>query len=260
MGSPCRSILFVGGCGYVGHLIAEQPHSYERWRHLGSFGLSTFDLRRCGVDCPCGAHARVVGGATNFGDLYYAAKGIDTLVYMAEGDVDRPETLFHATVYGFYTALMVARARGIRRVILLSSLSVFSRETGGLHDAEDLSEDAPPQCDHPDAITTLVAEWLGRYFAKTFGLSVIVLRLTGPKADDQVRAEREKYKGYGVGGMWSSTADSDVTEAILQAAFVHDVEFAGDAPFEVINIAGDLTGDRIDLSKAERILGWRPTV
>jgi len=69
-----------------------------------------------------------------------------------------------------------------------------------------------------------------------------------------VRAERERYANVGEGTpFW--TAMSDVLDAILRT-----VEIEDHIGFEVINICGDLTGERIDLSKAERILGWRPTI
>ena len=48
---------------------------------------------------------------------------------------------------------------------------------------------------------------------------------------------------------------SDLMDAIVRAVYLDD-----HTGFEVINITGDMTGERVDLSKAERILGWRPTI
>jgi nucleoside-diphosphate-sugar epimerase len=186
--------------------------------------------------------------------LYFAAKGIDTIVYMAEGNVDRPETLFSASVHGFYNALMVARAGNVRWVILLSSLSVHSPHSGSITGVADLGEDVPPQCDHPDGITVLIGEWLGRYFAETFGMSVFALRISGPTPDNVAGFERTRLIAMG-DTLWSMTAASDITDAILRTANIED-----HIGFEVINICGDFTGERVDISKAERILGWRPTI
>lgn len=246
-----RRILFVGSCGYVGHLIAHAFNTCDRWWNGRPYRMSGFDIRRC-QECSWPPWHVVIGDATDLGDLFFAAKGMDTIVYMAEGDLSRPETLFLASVYGFYNALMVARAQHVRRVILLSTLSVHSDQTGSIENVRNFDEDTPPQCDHPDGITVLIGEWLGRYFAETFGMSIFALRISSPTADDIVRSERSEH---GDDPIFYMTAASDLMDAILRT-----VEIEDHVGFEIINIVGDPTGERVDTSKAERILGWRRTI
>ena len=250
MTTPSRKqhVLAIGGCGYVGHLLGSKVASDEV---VGCGQWHTFDLRECPA-CPWRGGSDLygspglVGDATDFGQLWYATAGIDAMVYMAEGDVNDPASLFSAAVHGVYTALSVAKARSIRRFVLLSSLSVFSTTGGDTYHVPDFSEDAPPRCEHPDGVSVLNSEWLCRYFAETFGMSVLVLRICGPKSDEDVRA----YPGQ-----WATLAASDLFNAVGLAVNLKD-----HTGFEVINIAGDLTGARIDLSRAKRILGWRPTL
>jgi nucleoside-diphosphate-sugar epimerase len=253
--------LFIGGCGYVGHLLATAiyqkggPIEGGMADNLHCGGFVTFDLRECHA-CPW--HGRnglkgspgIVGDATDFGRLWFATKGIDGIVYGAEGDVDDPASLFSAAVHGVYNALSVARARNMRRFVLLSSISVHSPDNGGgLAYAPDLGEDAPPQCDHPDGVSVLNSEWMCRYFAETFGMSVIALRLCGPCSDALAQERHRKDES------WSALAATDLVMAIGRA-----IALEGHTGFEVINIAGDFTGEMVDISKAKRLLGWEPTI
>lgn len=252
-----KGTLMIGGCGYVGHLLAPVT-----LRNFGPF--ATFDKRRC-APCPwrpnqgevnqLGAPG-LMGDVTDLSALYHAMKGIDAVVYAAEGDVDDPRDLFDVAVFGVYNALTAARARGVRRFVLLSSLSVFSEENGCIGGVSDFGEDAPPQCDHPDGASVLNSEWWCRYFAETFGMSCIVLRISGPKSDDLVRAFR---------ALSASRPDRepdafDTAATDLSAAIGRAIALEPHTGFDVVNITGDLTGCRVNLDKAKRLLGWEPTI
>ena len=247
-----RTVMVIGGCGYVGHLLA--PYQLVESMHYPGVGFS-FDKRPCS-DCAWKLLPGIRGDVTNLADLYFAAKGMGAIVYAAEGDVDDPHDLFDVAVHGVYNALLMARDRGVRRFILLSSLSVFSTGTGNIGGAPDFSEDAPPQCDHPDGVSVLNSEWLCRYFAETFGMSVIVLRISGPVADAKLLMDRaEMFARDPDDPVVFKTAASDLYRAIALA-----IELEGHTGFDVVNICGDLTGARVNLDKAKRLLGWEPTI
>jgi len=248
----CKRVLVIGGCGYVGHLLAEQmydcgPYHEGQWFPFDKQGPHGCSWQRL---------AQLQGDVTRFSDLWFAMKATDSVVYMAEGKLSDTADLFAVSAHGVYNALMAARSQGVRRFILVSSLSVFSDEQGGISSVRDFDEDAQPCCDHPDAVTALNSEMICEHFAKAFGMSIVALRLSGPRPDAKLRKDRAESDVRDPDDtLWSATAASDILSALYAAVDLRD-----HTGFDVVNITGDLTGARVNLDKAKRLLGWEPTI
>lgn len=239
-------VMVIGGCSYVGHLLAPELAT-DKPVHTGSW--FSFDQRDC-PDCPWPGPPTYAGDVTDHGQVWLAADGTDAIVYIAEGARDVTAPPFEGSYLGIYNALLVARARAVRRFVLVSTLSVHSRETGSLRFVEDLGEDAAPVCYHPDGIASLVDEWLCRHFSEAFGLSVIVLRIAGPVPDETLQQYRRDA--------YPETVPFALGARDLYTAVARAVAVKGHTGFDVVNIVSDRTGYPVDLGKAKYVLEWEP--
>jgi len=233
------NVLLVGGCGKVGHLVAEPLQALDEETQWYSFDPAPEH------ECPMLGH--IHGDATDLGMLFQAARKSDALVYMPMGDMRDDASLFQVAMYGLYNALIVAEELH-KPVVFISSISVASVLTTtnpGLR----IGTDTAGAVDDPYCVSKLAAESMGKHFANSFGMSVLVLRLGTPMPDEDVAYSRNHDEDYP-----NLLAASDLADALHQA-----VTLKRHTGFDVLNIAGDLTGEHIDLSRTEAVLGWKPT-
>lgn len=173
-----KTVLVIGSAGRIGRAVVAE---------LVAQGMPVrgFDL----VPTP-GLVDSVVGSIGDRVALDAAMRGIGTLIHLAatpddDGDNFLPELLPN-NIVGVYHVLEAARAAGVRRLILASSGQVnwYQREQGPL----PVRASDPPSPRYWYAATKMFLESIGRGFAETHGLSVIVVRLGWcPRTPEQVR-------------------------------------------------------------------------
>ncbi|MEX0653730.1 MAG: NAD(P)-dependent oxidoreductase [Phycisphaeraceae bacterium] len=108
-----------------------------------------------------------------------AVRGVDAVVHLAAQPNDAPflEELLPPNVVGLYHVMDAARAEGVARVVLASSVQAV----GGIHrsPSEDwpvtLAEGTSPR-DHY-ALTKAWLEQMGEMYARCYGMSVICARI-----------------------------------------------------------------------------------
>ena len=186
---------------------------------------------------------------TNIDPVLRAAQGMDALIHLAiatgrEGDYE--DDAFNAqrldiNAKGTYNVFEAARRAGIRRVIHTSSLTVV----WGYPSPEWIEGDAPAKPIGTYALTKHLSEQIAHYYATVHGLSVICMRIPKP-----IDIDDPKTKGFPILPQW--IAFPDLIQAYRLAL---RVPVAG---FELVTIAGESTKRRWDLSKAQKILGYRP--
>ena len=230
-------ILAIGGSGDVGRLILP--------RLAGLFDLRVFDLR----EPPDTASLEFCrGDVTDFDAVRAAADGCDVVMYMAMGAKAGWNTTatwaasqFDVNVKGVHTSLNAAAEVGCSKAVLASSMSVFDDYL----DPRQLS--LPPAASDVYGLTKRLGELAAEAVAVRTGLTVNILRLVGPMADDEWMAARDSVHSHVV------TAGSDVARAFEAAALRQPP--SGSATYV---IAGDFDHQSLDLTPARDHLGWVP--
>ena len=233
-----NTVLVVGSAGRIGQAVVAELQR----RKLPVRG---FDIARTpGVnDC-------VVGDITQADNLRQAASGVGTLIHLAAtpDDEDFPSKLLPNNIVGVYHVMETARLGGVRRLILASSGQVnwWQRMAGKL----PVRVEDPPSPRYWYAATKMFLEAIGRGYAETHGISVIVVRLGWcPRTPEQVREiaaseeAQDVYLSPGDAGRFFACAvqaKADIRFAIVYASSkpVHHVHF--------------------DLGPAARLIGFVP--
>ncbi|ACU73314.1 NAD-dependent epimerase/dehydratase [Catenulispora acidiphila DSM 44928] len=241
-------ILIIGGSGYVGTLMLP--------------GLATeHEIRVLDLVPPQGDHEHVAGSATDPAALAAALEGMDAVVHGAmgrrsESHWPHPDvaSAFEVNVASVYATLEAAHAAGVRRAVLIGSLSVF--DEGQLIERQVDEETAPDAAD-VYGVTKRLAEQVGRIAAEAHGMTVTVLRLAFPTPDDvwprwalPVVDEPIEIRRAD-GSLVPALAGSDLSAAV-SAALSRD-----DGGYDVFHIVGaDDSGRGWSTAKARDALGW----
>src|SRR5437870_13005656 len=217
-----NTVLVVGSAGRIGQAVVAELQR----RKLPVRG---FDLARTpGVnDC-------VVGDITQADNLRQAASGVGTLIHLAAtpDDDDFPSKLLPNNVVGVYQVMEAARLGGVRRLILASSGQVnwWQRTAGKL----PVRVEDPPSPRYWYAATKMFLEAIGRGYAETHGIGVIVVRLGWcPRTPEQVQeiAESEWAQDVnlspGVAGRFFACAGAASTKIRLALVYASSNRFLG---------------------------------
>jgi nucleoside-diphosphate-sugar epimerase len=182
-------ILVTGAAGFLGQRIA---HSLLRlgagpvrlhFRHAVPDALMArlrSEHREAQVEAVC---ANLAGS----GDLTPLVDGIDCIVHAAAGMRGAPADLFANTVVGTRNLLEAAGRRGVRRVVLVSSFSVYRSEP--LKRGSTLDEATPTEpigdTKGPYGYAKVRQEQLFDAYRQRFGFEPVILRpgvIYGPGA------------------------------------------------------------------------------
>ncbi len=233
-----NTVLVVGSAGRIGQAVVAELQR----RKLPVRG---FDI----VRTP-GLEDFVVADISQGDGLHRAAAGVGSLIHLAAtpDDDDFPTRLLPNNIIGVYQVMEAARLGGVRRLILASSGQVnwWQRMAGNL----PVRVEDPPSPRYWYAATKMFLEAIGRGYAETHGISVIVIRLgwcpRTPQQVQEIAASKEAQDVYlspgDAGRLFACAveAKSDIRFAIVYASSkpIHHVHF--------------------DLEPAARLLGFVP--
>ena len=233
-----NTVLVVGSAGRIGQAVVAELQR----RRLPVRG---FDLVKTpGVD-DC-----VVGDMIKGEDLKRAAAGVGTLIHLAAtpDDDDFLTRLLPNNIVGVYQVMEAARLGGARRLILASSGQVnwWQRMAGKL----PVRVEDPPSPRYWYAATKMFLEAIGRGYAETHGISVIVVRLGWcPRTPEQVQ---EIAANEWAQNIYLSPGDAGRFFACAVAAKA-DIRFA-----VVYASSKPLHHEHFDLEPASDLLGFEP--
>ncbi len=239
-----KNILLVGGMGKIGKVLREGLPSY--------YWISVADV--CGrPEDFSGPHFQV--DASEFNALSTAVQGdFDVLVNLAGMDyqpdlVDAPTFLQMASVYlnCSYNSLLLAKERGIARVVLASSNHVTDHceKEGKSLLGREITESDYPLSDGVYGSLKLYAEALGHAFAVNTDVSVICLRIGSVVLDERKSLlENPRFRH-------TLLSHEDTTE-LFRCAFEADVGFG------VYYGVSDNPGRPWSLARTISELGFKP--
>ncbi len=229
-------LLLIGGSGLVGSMIIpylNQDHE-----------IVVYDLNAPADEL--GVEHRP-GSVEDFDGLRTAMDGIDVVVYLAMnpkrdwGSVATSARAFDINVKGLYLAWWAAAEAGVGHGVHASTMSVFRHLPEGFPD-----ETAPPDSPEFYGFTKALGEQVCRHAVEHRGLSINSLRLCHPTPDADWPVPGDDLAAI------ISTRAGDVATAV-EAALQHR------DGYQIFTISGDLDQVRTNWTKAERVLGWRPT-
>lgn len=295
------SVLVTGGAGFIG------SHLTERLLEMGAnvTVYDKFDKFYKGKEANLASASKskafrlIEGDILDTGSLDSAMKGVDVVIHEAGQagvgySVEDPKTTNDVNVVGTLNVLWLGKAHGVRRIVNVSSSSIF-----GQPKYLPIDEGHPTNPASPYGVSKLAAEQYARVFHKVYGTDVVSLRyfsVYGPRGrpDQVIRKFMQSIsegKSPMINGDGSHTRDftyvSDVVAATVGAA---QTEALGGEAFNIgfgkrtsiLSVAekliklmgvegkvrpahgpeskGDFPDTQADNSKAVKLLGWRPRV
>jgi nucleoside-diphosphate-sugar epimerase len=259
-------VLLVGGSGGVGtHVI---PYLQE----------AGHQIRVLDVNRPAHDVEFVEGSIADAGDVRRALEGIDSFIVMVmrnpQGGHSYDQTVedivnnYEVNALGLHLFLYCAQEAGVKRGIYTSSMSVHYRYREWFGSEEAVPLDSPSVY----GLTKGFGERICEYFAHWFDMNLLAFRITGPRSEEQWLAERagpvvlsEHRDSGNRRAPNAGRSPQDVRLFVTHPADLADayarglaVVQQGNARFDAIFIAGDEDGLEHNLTKAERLLGWRP--
>ena len=241
-------VLLVGGSGMVGTFITPYLQKHHEIRVL-DLSEPTHD-----VDF-------VKGSMTNPDDLRRALEGMDTFINVAMlspqgGSVTNQNEKviidnYQVNCQGLHLLLFIAQEMGIKNGVYTSTMSVHYRNRETYPNEDEVPLDTPSAY----GLSKGFGELICRYFARWFDMNLVALRITGPRPRDRWLEERRNPPDYGAGGKIYPTDEEDLATAYLAA--LERVQ-QGHGLFDAYFISGDENGEEMNMSKAERDLGWQP--
>lgn len=225
-------IAVTGAAGFLGRaLISELAARHE---------VSAADLK-----AEEGDPAIVRGDVLELADMEELCRGVDAVVHLACGGWDEPLTeaeneacLLDTRLKGTYNVLQAAVEAGVKRVVQVSDLCVFS----GYEEELMVSEDFLPL---PDTSayqqSVYLSEWVGREFSREHSGLVLTLRL-GKLVDVDALAPDAVFEED-----W--LAVSDAVAAIGRALEVE--EYDGLVGWGLYHLAADVPQTRYSLLKIQ---------
>lgn len=241
-------VLLVGGSGGVGTGIT--PYLAEH-----------HDLRVLDVKPPGSDVEWIEGSATDPAALRTALDGMDSFINLLmrspQGGVKTDQTIteifenYETNTLALHLLLYLAHERGILQGVHTSTLSVHYRGRDWYPGEETLPFDSPSVY----GLTKALGEQICEYFARWWGMNIIGLRITGPRSREEYLQERRDPPTYDDMKHIYVTDEEDLARAYLKALEAVQV---GRGRYDAFFISGDESEQAHNLSKARRVLDWRP--
>ena len=243
-------ILLVGGSGHVGQLITP----YLKARH---------SLRVLDMSPPADPDIEFVQGSVLDPDtIRRAIEGVDAFVWLAmrngqggmmtDQDVESILNNYDLNTKALHLFCYLAQEAGLKRGVYTSSMSVHYRDRPFYPGEEAVPLDSPSVY----GLSKGFGEQICAYFARWFGMNIIGLRISGPRRRADYLAQRRNPKRAGDGSFVYPLDEEDLANAYLGA--IEAVGSTSDPRFDAVFVVGDETGAEHDLTKAARLIGWKP--
>ncbi|MBN9363190.1 MULTISPECIES: NAD(P)-dependent oxidoreductase [unclassified Devosia] len=243
-------LLLVGGAGHVGKLITP----YLKARHT----LSVLDL--AAPDDPEIKH--VPGSVLDPEAIRAGLEGVDGFIWLAmrsaqggmvtDQDIETIVNNYDLNTKALHLFLYLAQEAGVKRGVYTSSMSVHYRGRPRYPGEDEVPLDSPSVY----GLTKGLGEQICAYFAHWFEMDIIGLRISGPRRRADYLAQRRDPKRAGDGSYVFPLDEEDMANAYLGA--IDTLAAPTPGRFESLFIVGDEAGEEHDLSKAARLIGWRP--
>jgi nucleoside-diphosphate-sugar epimerase len=243
-------LLLVGGAGHVGKLITP----YLKARHT----LSVLDL--AAPDDPEIKH--IQGSVLDPEAIRAGLEGVDGFIWLAmrsaqggmvtDQDIETIVNNYDLNTKALHLFLYLAQEAGVKRGVYTSSMSVHYRGRPRYPGEDEVPLDSPSVY----GLTKGLGEQICAYFAHWFEMDIIGLRISGPRRRADYLAQRRDPKRAGDGSYVFPLDEEDMANAYLGA--IDTLAAPTPGRFESLFIVGDEAGEEHDLSKAARLIGWRP--
>lgn len=201
----------------------------------------------------------VEGSITDPEALKRALDGVDVFVSMVmqnptdphsnRATIDDITRNYQVNTLGLRLLLQTAHEMGVVSGVYTSTFTVHARNRNWYSGEEEVPLDNPEVY----GLTKGLGERICRYFCREFGMSIAALRITDPR-DRDGWVEGRKIPAEDPGHLWV-TDESDLASAYLAAI---DFVRGRTSRFDAFFIAGDETGQEVNLAKANQLLGWAP--
>lgn len=170
--------LVTGGAGFIGsHIVRTLLEQGNSVRVLDNFSTGKSENLQ-GLDQKFDEDRFEVleGDLREASDVQEAVRGIDVVFHEAAfvsvpQSMQEPQACFDVNITGTSRLFDLARAAGVRRVVVASSAAIYGEST-----ALPLVEETLPQPLSPYAVSKRVDEMYAELFTSSFGLEVVALR------------------------------------------------------------------------------------
>jgi nucleoside-diphosphate-sugar epimerase len=156
---------------------------------------------------------------------------------------------YQVNTLGLRLLLQTAHEMGVVFGVYSSTFTVHARNRNWYSGEEEVPLDNLGVY----GFTKGLGERICRYFCREFGMSIAALRITDPR-DRDGWVEGRKIPAEDPGHLWV-TDESDLASSYLAAI---DFVRGRTSRFDAFFIAGDETGQEVNLAKANQLLGWAP--
>ena len=170
--------LVTGGAGFIGsHLVRTLLAQGESVRVLDNFSTGKRENLEDLTRQFNGNRFEVLeGDLRNASDVEEAVREVEVIFHEAAfvsvpQSMEEPQTCFDVNVTGTSRLFDLARAAGVRRVVVASSAAIY-----GQSEALPLVEETLPQPLSPYAVSKRVDEMYAELFTSSFGLEAVALR------------------------------------------------------------------------------------
>jgi len=174
-----ETILITGGCGFIGtnfvrHMLGKYDYNIINLDKL-TYAGNLENLEDVAGDS---RYTFIRGDIASMTDLEGVfGKPVDIVVnFAAESHVDRsimdPDTFIKTNINGTFNLLEMARKKGIKRFVQISTDEVY----GSLGKTGAFREDTPLSPNSPYSASKTSADILAMAYFKTYGMPVIVTR------------------------------------------------------------------------------------
>lgn len=170
--------LVTGGAGFIGsHIVRTLLEQGASVRVLDNFSTGKRENLEDLTRQFNGDRFQVLeGDLRDASRVEEAVRGVEVIFHEAAfvsvpQSMDEPQTCFDVNITGTSRLLDMARAAGVRRVVLASSAAIY-----GESDALPLVEETLPQPLSPYAVSKRVGEMYAELFTGSFGLEAVALR------------------------------------------------------------------------------------
>lgn len=232
-------VLVTGASGYLG-------------RSLCDVLAEGFDVTRMDTVEAAGPGSFLHGSIADRSVLDAACGNADVLVlaHMASSRTNAyewPDVCMDVNVKGVALALEAAARHKMKRVVLISSISVV---WGHVRDKTFLTSDLPPYPTDTYGMTKTLQEQIARFYSDIRGLEIAVLRPAYILREDSLV---NKYGQDIQTVTWQCIDPRDIGQAVISAIDAPDLKFE-----TFYMIAGPGAEERADIDSAKTRLGWDP--